>query len=58
MKVSTLIAELTELHAEFGDMAVYMDVPSSLGLLNIGEVGVDVDDTGIILWCVQGEDDD
>jgi hypothetical protein len=56
MNVSALIAELTKLQADFGDMTVYLDVTCEIGLLDIGEVGVDVDDTGIILWAGDRED--
>lgn len=55
MNVSTLIDELVRLKNEFGDMTVYMVVSCELGLLEVGEVGVDVDDTGIILWCQEKE---
>lgn len=55
MNVSTLIDELIRLKNEFGDMTVYMDVSCELCLLEVGEVGVDVDDTGIILWSQEKE---
>jgi len=57
VRVSALIEELTALQADFGDMQVYMDVTCSAGLLDIGEVGVDVEDTGIILWSTDIEEE-
>lgn len=50
MKVSELIARLQELHGEYGDMTVFLDVCSD-GLLEIDQVDVDTEDTGIMIWA-------
>lgn len=49
MKASDVINTLTALVNTHGDREVYLDV-SAHGLLEIGEIDVDADDTGIIFW--------
>lgn len=49
MKASALIARLVEPHAAHGDLEVYLDVCNE-GLIEVGEVDVDAEDTGIIIW--------
>lgn len=49
MKASDLIERLKELQELHGDLDVFLDVASD-GLIEIGEVDVDVEDTGIIIW--------
>jgi len=49
MKATDLISRLQHLVKQCGDQAVYLDVWAS-GLLEIGEVDVDMDDTGIVIW--------
>lgn len=49
MKASKLIRRLQYLVKEHGDMHVMMDVDVT-GPHQIGEVDVDTDDTGIMLW--------
>ena len=49
MKASDLIRRLLELHDNYGDLDVYLDV-STEGLIEIGEVDVDAEDSGIIIW--------
>ncbi|WP_298437981.1 hypothetical protein [Geobacter sp.] len=56
MKVSELIDRLAYLRANHGEMEVFLDV-SVHGLLEIGEIDVDVDDTGIIIWPQRGEEE-
>lgn len=53
MKVSALIDRLIHLRREHGELEVFLDCrPDSL--LAIGEVDVDAEDTGVIIW--PGED--
>lgn len=47
MRAFELISRLTKLAAEHGDMPVLID---KCGLHYIGEVDVDTEDTGIIIW--------
>lgn len=49
MRASEVISRLQFLQKEHGDMEVYLDV-SEDGLLLIGEIDVDAEDTGIIIW--------
>lgn len=49
MRASVLISRLKHLINVHGDLKVYMDVNAD-GLIKIGEVDVDADDTGIMLW--------
>ena len=49
MKVGVLIDRLRHLQKEHGEMSVLLDVCND-GLIEIGEVDVDRDDTGIIIW--------
>ncbi|MBV5328520.1 MAG: hypothetical protein JZU65_12945 [Chlorobium sp.] len=49
MRLVAMIERLQELHKEHGDWDVYLDVDAN-GLIEIGEIGVDTDDTGIIIW--------
>jgi hypothetical protein len=49
VRVSDLIERLTELRDIHGEQQVFLDV-SQDGLIEIGEVDVDADDTGIIIW--------
>lgn len=49
MKAGVLVERLKYLIKKHGDISVFMDV-SADGLIEIGEVDVDVDDTGIIIW--------
>lgn len=50
MKVSELITRLQDLHSEYGDMDVFLDVCSD-GLLDIDQIDVDTEDTGIMIWA-------
>lgn len=54
MKASALISRLNHLVKTHGDSEVFMDV-NSHGLIPIGEVDVDADDTGIMLWAPESE---
>jgi hypothetical protein len=49
MRATEIIDQLTHLIDLHGDQEVYLDV-SPDGLLEIGEIDVDADDTGIIVW--------
>lgn len=49
MRVGALIERLQFLQKQHGEMDVLLDV-SEDGLIEIGEVDVDMDDTGIIIW--------
>ena len=49
MKVSEVIATLTRLQAEHGDMDVLIDAG---GLLQIDEIDVPMEDEGIVIWPV------
>lgn len=49
MKVSALIDRLITLRREHGDMDVFVDCRPDT-LMEIGEVNVDAEDTGIIIW--------
>lgn len=53
MKASKLIRRLQYLIKEHGDMHVLMDTDPR-GPYQIGEVDVDADDTGIMLWKDEG----
>lgn len=54
MLASTMISRLQELVAESGDREVFLDVGPD-GLLEVGEIGIDMDDTGIIVWAPEDE---
>lgn len=54
MRVGALIERLQFLQREHGEMDVLLDVTSD-GLIEIGEVDVDLDDTGIIIWRKEEE---
>lgn len=56
MKVSELITELRHMQRQHGDKDVLLDVWCH-GLLSIDEVGVDAEDTGIIVWGTPVERD-
>ena len=49
VRASEVISRLQFLQKEHGDMEVYLDVNED-GLLLIGEIDVDAEDTGIIIW--------
>lgn len=49
MRVGALIERLQFLQKEHGEMDVLLDV-SGDGLIEIGEIDVDMEDTGIIIW--------
>lgn len=49
MRAGVLIARLQHLVKVHGDVSVFMDVDLG-GLREIGEIDVDAEDTGIILW--------
>lgn len=55
MKASELIERVTALKQEHGDMEVFLDV-SADGLLDLGEIDVDAEDTGIIIWPADREE--
>lgn len=50
MKVSKLIQRMQYLQKQYGDMHVFLDVCSD-GLLEIDQVDVDTEDTGIMIWA-------
>lgn len=54
MKAKELIERLQHLVKEHGDQNVFIDV-NAHGLNEIGEVDVDAEDTGIILWPDGGD---
>ncbi len=54
MFAAEVIARLQELVAESGDQEVFLDIGPD-GLLPIEEIGIDMDDTGIIVWSPEGE---
>lgn len=54
MKAKELIERLQHLVKEHGDQDVFLDVTSD-GLIEIGEVDVDTEDTGIIVWPAGGD---
>jgi len=56
MTVSELIGELRQVKREYGDKEVLLDVWCH-GLQSIDEVGVDAEDTGIIIWGTPVERD-
>jgi len=50
MKASALITRLQHLIKQHGDMPVFLDV-CSYGVLEIDQVDVDTEDTGIMIWA-------
>jgi hypothetical protein len=54
MTGSELAKRLLDLVAEHGDMEVFLDI-NVYGLRQIGEVDVDAEDTGIIIWLPDKE---
>lgn len=48
MKISELIAELEQAEKTHGDIEVLVDACG--GIYEVEEVGVDVDDTGFMIW--------
>ena len=56
MKASEVIDRLTWLIKEHGDRDVFLDV-SSDGLIEPGEIDMDADDTGIMIWRKEEEAD-
>lgn len=49
MRASTGIQRLQYLQKVYGDMEVFLDV-SPDGLIEIGLIDVDAEDTGIMIW--------
>jgi hypothetical protein len=56
MKASDLIIRLQHLIKEYGDQEVFIDVSESLGLLPIGDVDIDLDYTGFIIWPPESDE--
>lgn len=54
MRASMVIARLEWLVQQHGDMDIYLDTNPD-ALLSIGEIDVDAEDTGIIIWPRQEE---
>ena len=55
MKASKLIIRLQHLIKTEGDLDVMLDTNAE-GLQEIGEIDVDAEDTGIIIWSKDGEE--
>jgi hypothetical protein len=52
LRATELIDRLEELKEIHGDLEIFLDI-SVEGLIAIGEVDVDTDDTGIIIWKME-----
>lgn len=55
MRVGALIERLQFLQRQHGEMDVLLDVCGD-GLLEIGEIDVDAEDSGIIIWRKDAEE--
>jgi hypothetical protein len=51
---SEVVTRLIDLIEKNGDMHVFLDVGPD-GLLRVEEIGIDVEDSGIIIWSEEEE---